>query len=262
MRLEKLIPLARLTMVLVFAVLMASCRRNTEAEAQQGASAPKPRGELIGATAVDTPTNGPPKNKHPKPPSVQRRMVLAELALSGQSNSDNASLPSGTAGTAADLAKTNLPSITSLALPDLNIPGYRTITFSALSGFDFALTPDIAGGTASPAETAARALAQIPAGVRSLDDGKVAIEGFLLPVKMNNGLAVEFLLMRNQSMCCYGVPPKINEWITVQVNGQGVKPVMDQPIAVAGVLHVGPMQENGSLAGIYRLDADKVVTPF
>jgi hypothetical protein len=73
---------------------------------------------------------------------------------------------------------------------------------------------------------------------------------------------VEFLLMRNQSMCCYGVPPKINEWITVQVNGQGVKPVMDQPIAVAGVLHVGPMMENGSLAGLYRLEADKISAPF
>jgi hypothetical protein len=248
MRLEKLILLTRLALVLVFAFALASCRRNDEA-----ASAPKPRGELIGATAVETPTNDAPRRKHPKPPSVQRRMVLAELAVSGQSNADTAGLPSGTVGTAADLAKTNLPSITSLALPALNIPGYRPITFSALAGFDFALTPDIAD---------AAVLAQIPVSVRSLDGGKVAIEGFLLPVKMNNGLAVEFLLMRNQSMCCYGVPPQINEWITVQVNGQGVKPVMDQPIAVAGVLHVGPVQENGSLAGIYRLDADKVVASF
>jgi hypothetical protein len=37
---------------------------------------------------------------------------------------------------------------------------------------------------------------------------------------------------------------------------------MDQPIAVAGVLHVGPIMENGSLAGIYRLDADKISAPF
>jgi hypothetical protein len=38
--------------------------------------------------------------------------------------------------------------------------------------------------------------------------------------------------------------------------------MMDQPIAVAGVLHVGPIEENGSLAGIYRLDGEKVITPF
>ncbi len=63
-------------------------------------------------------------------------------------------------------------------------------------------------------------------------------------------------------MCCYGVPPKVNEWITVELNGKGVKPVMDQPITVAGVLHVGPIEENGCLAGIYRMDGEKVIAPF
>ncbi|HEX4119528.1 MAG TPA: DUF3299 domain-containing protein [Verrucomicrobiae bacterium] len=193
---------------------------------------------------------------------MQRRMVLAELVLLSRSNSANLDMPSGTAGTAADLAKTNLPLITSLAVPGLRIAGYDNITFSVLSGFDFQLSQDIASPTARLAETSSPAAAQIPASVRSLDGRKVVIQGFLLPVKMNNGLAVEFLLMRNQSMCCYGVPPRINEWITVQASGQGVKPVMDQPIAVAGVLHVGPILENGSLAGIYRLDADKISAPF
>jgi len=189
-------------------------------------------------------------------------MVMAELTQGGQSKADNLSLPSGTAGTAADLAKTNLPSITSLVHSDFNIPGYREISFRSLSDFNFALTPEIASGTGGPAEIAAQALRQIPAGVRSLDAGKVIIEGFLLPVKMKDELAVEFLLMRNQSMCCYGVAPKINEWITVQTSGEGVKPVMDQPIVVAGVLHVGPILENGSLAGIYRLEADRINAPF
>jgi hypothetical protein len=247
---------ARLALISALALGLASCRRNAQTEAQPSAPAPRVRGELIDAppaAAAEISADDAVKRKHPKPPSVQRRMVLAELTLSGQSNSDNVSLPSGTLGTAADLAKTNLPAISSLAVPDLRLPGYRNITFSVLGGFDFAL---------APAETAASANAQIPAGVRSLDGGKVVIEGFLLPVKMNNGLAVEFLLMRNQSMCCYGVAPKINEWITVQVRGQGVKPVMDQPIAVAGVLHVGPILENGSLAGIYRLEADKISAPF
>ena len=249
---------------------LASCRRNAQAVAQAGSSAARPHGELISASpvpptapAVETSTNDPSKRKHPKPPSVQRRMVLAELVVLGQSNSDNASLPSGTVGTAADLAKTNLPSITSLAVPRLahsRIPQHHLqrpvrLRFCTDTGH---------GRRERPCRRSGRRWrrAQIPASVRSLDGGKVVIEGFLLPVKMNNGLAVEFLLMRNQSMCCYGVPPKINEWITVQVNGEGVKPVMDQPIAVAGVLHVGPILENGSLAGIYRLEAEKISAPF
>jgi len=211
---------------------------------------------------AETSTNPPPKNKHPKPPSVQRRMVLAEMAVSGQPTDDSASLPAGTAGTAADLAKTNLPSITSLPGSNADLPGFQNVTFNLLSGFDFSLTKEMADGTAGPAETAAQAQAQIPPRVQTLDGKEVAIRGFLLPVTMNNGLTVEFLLMRNQSMCCYGVPPRINEWITVRVTGRGVQPVMDQPITVAGTLHVGPIQENGSLAGIYRLDARKIVAPF
>jgi hypothetical protein len=188
-------------------------------------------------------------------------MVLAELTLLSETNSDYAGM-SGTAGTGADLAKTNLPSIASFSIPALQIPGYRNISFSTLAGFDFELTPAMGNATADPADIAALAAAQIPPGVRALDGNKVVLEGFLLPVTMNNGLAVEFLLMRNQSMCCYGVPPKINEWITVQASGHGVKPVMDQPIAVAGVLRVAPILENGSLSGIYRLDADKISAPF
>jgi len=267
---EELIRCARLALVFVFGLGLASCRKNAGVVSQQIPSATRPHGDLISASAApatasmtsDFSNEKRSKRKHPKPPSVQRRMVLAELVLSGQSNSDYAGVASGTAGTAADLAKTNLPSITTLAVPELRVAGYRNISFSALSGFDFQLTPDIAADRAGPTETATRATAQIPANVRALDGGKVVIEGFLLPVKMNNGLAVEFLLMKNQSMCCYGVPPKINEWITVQARGEGVKPVMDQPIAVAGVLHVGPILENGSLAGIYRLDADKISAPF
>lgn len=266
---EKSIPWRRLALVCVLGLGLASCRRNSRSGDQKGSTASRPHGELISAgpvppsaPLVETSTNEQQRKKHPKPPSVQRRMVLAELIQSGQSNSGNASLASGTAGTAADLAKTNLPLITSLTVPGLHIAGYSNVTFSVLSDFDFGLTQDIASTSSISEATAALATAQIPPSVRSLDGRKVVIEGFLLPVKMNNGLAVEFLLMRNQSMCCYGVAPKINEWITVQTSGEGVKPVMDQPIAVAGVLHVGPIMENGSLAGIYRLEADKISAPF
>ncbi|MDB6067159.1 MAG: hypothetical protein JWR26_3367 [Pedosphaera sp.] len=230
----------------------------------QPAVAAQVHGEPIQTTAlagqgspVETPTSDPPKRKHPKPPSVQRRMVLAQLAQTGQFNSDGAGMPAGTAGTAADLAKTNLVSASSLPPVHEPVPGCVEINFGALSGFDFSL--GLAEGNADPAQTAAKARAQIPPSIQSLDGKKVVIQGFLLPVRMDEGLAVEFLLMRNQSMCCYGVPPKINEWITVRMTGKGVKAIMDQPIAVVGILHVGPAQENGFLTGIYGMDADRVI---
>ena len=164
------------------ALLAVSCQRNGAKQVQPDPRSPEIRGELIDATPApqsvplaETSTNVAPKNKHPKPPSVQRRMVLAELTVLGQSNSASAAMPSGTAGTAADLAKTNLPSITSLAGANVDVPGYQSISFNILSGFDFSLTPEMAYGTA------AQVRAQIPVNVQSLDGKDVAIQGFLLP---------------------------------------------------------------------------------
>ena len=188
-------------------------------------------------------------------------MVMAEYVQLTQTNDWTGTMPSGTKGSAADLAKTNLPSVSSIAGLAREVPGYADVTFERLAGFDFVLTKEMADGTSDLMDIGRRAKAQIPASISAFDGKKVVIEGFLLPVKMNDSLAVEFLLMRNQSMCCYGVPPKVNEWITVRLGGKGVKPVMDQPIAVAGVLHVGPIEENGCLAGIYRLDGEKVFAP-
>jgi hypothetical protein len=188
-------------------------------------------------------------------------MVMAEVVQSTDTNSGSGAMPSGTKGPAADLTKTNLPPVKPLPELKKEVPGYADVTFAQLAGFDFVWTKDMADGTSSAKDINSQARAQIPEKITSLDGKKAVVEGFLLPVKMDGDLAIEFLLMRNQSMCCYGVAPKINEWITVQLSGKGVVPVMDQPIAVAGVLHVGPIVENGSLAGIYRLDGEKVVTP-
>jgi hypothetical protein len=148
------------------------------------------------------------------------------------------------------------------ALPEIPLPpGYQRLGFDSLSAFPFEVTREMAEGTNNLAATPAAARASIPAAVKALDDRLVAIRGFLLPVKMNNGLAFEFLLLRNQNMCCYGSVPKINEWITVQAQGEGVKPIMDQPITVMGRLHVGEIREQGYLVGLYQLDAGQLINP-
>jgi hypothetical protein len=59
-------------------------------------------------------------------------------------------------------------------------------------------------------------------------------------------------------MCCYGVMPRINEWVVVKMNGRGVPPLMDVPITFEGTLKVGAMYENGYLTGIYLLAGDKM----
>jgi hypothetical protein len=215
----------------------------------------------VAVSADETTNNATHKRRHPKPPPVQARMLLAQYAPADPASADTA-MPAGTLGNAADLAKTNLVSAPNLPANHEPISGYSEISFSELAGFDFALSKEQAEGKEQPARMLDEVRAQIPKDIQVLDGKKVVIMGFLLPVRMDDGLAVEFLLMRNQSMCCYGVPPKINEWITVKMSGKGLEPQMDRPIAVAGTLHVGPTQDSGFLTGIYSLDGDKVIKTF
>ena len=66
---------------------------------------------------------------------------------------------------------------------------------------------------------------------------------------------------RGGRTCVWVSVPRINEWITVQAQGEGVKPIMDQPITVMGRLHVGEIREQGYLVGLYRLDAEQLIGP-
>ncbi|HSH93496.1 MAG TPA: hypothetical protein VK968_05075, partial [Roseimicrobium sp.] len=128
---------------------------------------------------------------------------------------------------------------------------YSIVGFDRLSGFVYEIPDETKGPEAKPATPAKD---QIPKEIRSLNTMKVALKGFMLPLKVEGGLITELLIMRDQSMCCYGAVPKINEWVSVRMTGKGVKPVMDQAVTIYGTLKVGEVRENGYLVGIYELN--------
>jgi len=130
-------------------------------------------------------------------------------------------------------------------------PEVLKLGFDKLASFEFVAPED-------PAKAAA-AEAQIPARVREFNDKKVLVTGFMLPVKMDAGLVTEFLLVKDPMMCCYGVMPKVNEWVVVRMVGKGVAPLMDVPITFEGTLSVGQLYEGGYLTGLYLLKGDKRV---
>ena len=132
--------------------------------------------------------------------------------------------------------------------------GYEKVGFDRLAAFTFTPPEQEAGPSAQTAQMPD----QIPEKVKALNDQKVAVTGFMLPVKMDGGLVKEFLLVKDPMMCCYGVMPRINEWIVVRMTGAGVKPLMDVPITFEGKLKVGEMYENGYLTGIYLLEGEKM----
>jgi len=131
---------------------------------------------------------------------------------------------------------------------------YTVVGFDKLASFKYQVPDD---PITEPAAKAILKQNQIPQPIKNLHGRKVAVDGFMLPLRVENGKITEFLILRDQSMCCYGAVPKINEWISVRMPpGQGVKPVMDVKIKFYGTLKVGEVLENGYLVGIYEMDGE------
>jgi hypothetical protein len=130
--------------------------------------------------------------------------------------------------------------------------GLIQVGFDRLAGFDY-VVKDEAGSAAETGDAS-----QIPRLIRELDGREVGVQGFMLPVRMDGGWVREFLLMRDQSMCCFGVIPEINEWVTVTMSGRGVRAMLDQPVTVFGTLRVGEVYQHGVLAGIYWMEGEEL----
>ena len=45
--------------------------------------------------------------------------------------------------------------------------------------------------------------------------GGMDIPGFMLPTRIHNHLVTEFMLMRTQSTCRFGIPPELHEVVEV-----------------------------------------------
>ena len=154
------------------------------------------------------------------------------------------------------------PAITSappVAAVATKTTGYPALGFDRLAAYNFVLPED--GAPTNQTAALEQANSQIPAVVKALDAKRFAIKGFMLPLKVDAGEVTEFLLMKDQSMCCYGNAPRINEWISVKTGGKSIKAVMDQPVSIEGTLHVGATRENGYLVGLYQMEGERMVDP-
>jgi uncharacterized protein len=182
------------------------------------------------------------------PFAMPRQMVEAQVV-----RGEKIQMPAHTSEKTPTAATLN-PKVKTLATDK-----YVPVSFAELASFQFKVTPEIADANFDPSKATKETGDQIPDSINALNRKSVAVTGFLLPVNLKHGLATEFLLLRNQSACCYGLTPKINEWIIVRTTGDGVKPTMDVPITAEGMLHVGEQREDGHLLGIYELDCDRVL---
>ena len=101
---------------------------------------------------------------------------------------------------------------------------------------------------------------EIPDKVKQLNEKKVAITGFMLPIDVDKGKVKRFLLLKSTMSCCFGVAPRINEVIYVESSKkQKIPTVMDIPITVFGKLSVSQQfREDLMLMGVYQLELDEV----
>ena len=139
--------------------------------------------------------------------------------------------------------------------------GYLEISFAKLSGFtaDVLYEEGVTNGVKFAHATTMTG--EIPQRIKTLDNQKVAVKGFMLPLQQESGLTTDFILLRNRMMCCYGMMPKVNEWIHVRMGGKGVRCIMDITVTICGKLHVAEYRENRTMLGIYRLDGERLETP-
>lgn len=178
-----------------------------------------------------------------------RQLILVVLALS-------ASLARAENGPSATTDKSAKPAAPAAPQPVPNADGFQVVGFEVLASFEFTPPTNAAAGPNGQAPVK-KGDEQIPERIKALDAQKVIVTGFMLPIKMNEGLVTEFLLVKDPMMCCFGVMPKINEWVIVRMTGKGVAPLMDVPISFEGKLKVGELYDNGYLTGIYLLAGER-----
>ncbi|MBX3394802.1 MAG: DUF3299 domain-containing protein [Phycisphaerae bacterium] len=179
--------------------------------------------------------------KEPPAPATQPNMPRGRPILEGGKRE-----PTSPAG---------VPPLTTGISDSLNekSPGiHPLVSFDFLAGFRYQKPPLTAAPSDSPRPD------PIPPTIKAFDGRQVTVVGFMAPLDLDDdGRVPLFMLMRNQTFCCYGKPLEMNEWIEVQCpEGRPVKELLDVPLAASGRLGVGEKDINGIILNIYRLDLE------
>lgn len=133
------------------------------------------------------------------------------------------------------------------------------VPFGAIAGYEYTLVePSKLRAADDPQDVLGN---QIPNHVQMLDDQKTLMVGFMVPIDVDRkGNVTAFALTQNQSFCCYGVPPAINELVMVEMaEGKTAPYAYDTPVAVFGTMHVGEEIDDGYVLSLYRVTSNEVI---
>lgn len=134
--------------------------------------------------------------------------------------------------------------------------GVLSLGFETLAAFPYVVRLEYPDGPDGRAVMATDD--QLPDAIRALDGRKVAIAGYVMPLRTQARGVTEFLLVRDLLSCCFGANPQMNHWIHVSMPRGEFRPVISRPATVRGILRVGELRKDGIIHSIYRLEAEKV----
>lgn len=137
--------------------------------------------------------------------------------------------------------------------------GFTGLGWDVLAGYRYVEPTPLPGSR--PEETEARRKRnQIPSHVLSWNKRKVEVEGWMVPLEVDDrGLIQSFVLVRTQPECCFGDAHSMNEWIEVRMErGLRTDFVLDRPVRVRGIIDVGELVEDGFVLSLYRMTATMV----
>jgi hypothetical protein len=173
-------------------------------------------------------------------------LILTPAALSAAAGETDA---------ANGAAMEGVPAVELMPEPTV-VKGYLQLGFDRLAGFPFETQPQPSDRKA-PRWTGADLIPEV---VKSWSGKKAELKGFMLPTRLEKGLVVEFLLMKDQNSCCYGATPSMNDYVIVKL-AKGVPSEQDKVVKVAGTFKVETSFDSfGIMTGIYRLEGEKVTS--
>ena len=133
----------------------------------------------------------------------------------------------------------------------------QLLNFDDLADFEY--TPptleEIENGTERPE--------QVPASVIAFDGKVVEIEGYMIPIEVEQGKVQSFILSRTLSGCCFGDMPNIQEWVDVKMEeGESADYIPYAPVLVIGRISVGEQVDEYGITSLYRMTAESVEDPW
>ncbi|MEM9381120.1 MAG: DUF3299 domain-containing protein [Planctomycetota bacterium] len=95
-----------------------------------------------------------------------------------------------------------------------------------------------------------------PDRIRALDGEKVALTGYMIPLRWDSNRVPHFMLVRDLLACCFGGAPEPDEWVDVHTVDKGTTYWAFVPVVVRGTFRLaGQSDEAGYATGAFAIDA-------